>query len=380
MKIVHVVPRFAVGGAERLAMHLLVGLAEAGQNVQAISLYDRCGTDIEKVLESQGIPVAYLGKRPGVDVRILTRLWEQFKIWRPDVVHTHQYVLRYVFLPAALQRIPGIVHTVHSIAEREVDAIGKVVHHVAFRSGVVPVAIADQVATSLRRVYGKLEYPVIPNGIPVHRYRARHASRVEMRRALDIPEDDVVFISVGRLAPPKNPMFVLDGFENVVSLDGRAHIILVGEGPLLDVLRERIHKAGHERRVRLLGLRSDIPDLLNAADVYVQGSDWEGNPLAIMEAMAAGLPVIATRVGGIPELVESGTHGILVEPRNVEALTGAMHHLMNNPGLRRWMGQCSAQKAHEEFDRERMAQEYLELYRTMVRQQRQKGIASDGEI
>jgi glycosyltransferase involved in cell wall biosynthesis len=117
-------------------------------------------------------------------------------------------------------------------------------------------------------------------------------------------------------------------------------------------------------------VRSDVPELLNAADVFVLSSDWEGNPLSVMEAMAAGTPVVSTAVGGVPELIEEGESGLLVPPGDARALGGAMQYMLKNAEVRTSMGRASARRAVEHFDLRAMTEAYEELYRTTVAKSR----------
>jgi glycosyltransferase involved in cell wall biosynthesis len=130
-------------------------------------------------------------------------------------------------------------------------------------------------------------------------------------------------------------------------------------------LERQIGAWGLRERVHLLGLRSDVPELLNAADVFVLSSDYEGNPLAVMEAMAAGKPVVSTAVGGVPELVEDGC-GLLVPPLDAQALSKAMSHMLENPSARKSMGEKSARRAVERFDLKVMTEAYEDLYKKLV--------------
>jgi glycosyltransferase involved in cell wall biosynthesis len=144
----------------------------------------------------------------------------------------------------------------------------------------------------------------------------------------------------------------------------------VGSGRLEPETKERADAFGLRDKVRFLGERADIPEILNAVDVLVLSSDWEGNPLSIMEAMAASTPVVSTAVGGVPELVEDGECGLLVPQGDAQALTKAMRYMLENPEARISMGSASARRAEECFDVKVMTEAYEELYRTAVAKSR----------
>jgi glycosyltransferase involved in cell wall biosynthesis len=180
-------------------------------------------------------------------------------------------------------------------------------------------------------------------------------------------QDDVIFACVARLEPPKNQPLLLKAFLNGPAADSRAKLLIVGSGGWKTKLESRIKCNGMQEKVRLLGHRSDIPEILGAIDIFVLPSSWEGNPLCIMEAMAAGKPVIASRVGGIPDLVENEKSGLLVPPNNRDALTKAMNEMLKNKYMRQMMGKHAAQKAAERFSRELMTKAYEQLYEKTFR-------------
>ena len=332
-----------------------------------ISLFDPRGTKLNEILTQNGIPVWYLGKRRGFDPRTFVRLARVLERFRPHVVHTHLYVLRYSLAYMLGRRIPAMVHTVHNLAEREVeDWSGRLIHRVAFRQGVIPVAIAEKVAHSLRCLYGIDGVPLIPNGIPVADFRQPSIDRREWRRREGFAPTDVLFVCVAGLRVQKNHALLLESFAWSPASDPRAHLLFVGGGKLMPNIEKQVKAMGLGERVHLLGPRSDVPEVLNAADVFVLSSDWEGNPLSVMEAMAAGKPVVCTAVGGVPELVEDGRCGLLVPPRDAEALAGAMSYTLENPETRTSMGNSAARRAVEHFDLKVMAEAYEDLYRAAL--------------
>jgi glycosyltransferase involved in cell wall biosynthesis len=367
IKVLHILPSFGPAGAESMAVSLMRTLDRERFEVGAISLFDPSGTELEGILAQEGVPVWYLGKRRGFDPRMFVRVARTLEHIRPHVVHTHLRVLRYVLPYMFCRRIPAMIHTVHNLSEREVDWPGRLVHRMAFRRGVLPVAIAEAVADSLRRCYGIDGFPLIPNGIPVGAFRQPLVGRDAWRRKEGFAPTDVIFACVGGLRPQKNPALLLESFAREPALDPRAHLLFIGRGKLRPDLERRVGALGLQERVHLVGVRSDVPETLNAIDVFVLSSDWEGNPLSVMEAMAAGKPVICTAVGGVPELVGDGEEcGLLVPRRDAKALAQAMQYLLENPEARDTMGKASATRAVENFDLSVMAEAYEKLYRAVI--------------
>lgn len=359
MRIVEVIPSLDVGGAERLAALLSVQLSKLGHQVSLVSLYDPVQSWILDELRAAGIDLHFCGKRPGLDPRMVTRLAALFSRLKPDVIHTHLHTLKYV-LPARVRRPRApVAHTLHNLAKYEVEPTGQVLQGLAFRAGVAPVAIGDAIATSIVDLYGVSPAATIPNGIAVADFQVDPSVRREVRASLGLSESAPVFIAVGRLNPQKNHAGLLAAFAAVGAPD--ACLLIAGEGQLRSALMDQIGRLGLAERVRLLGVRPDVARLFAAADVFVLASHYEGNPLVVMEAMAAGLPVIATAVGSVPELVGEGT-GWLVEPDHSASLTRAMRAALDDlPGARA-RGLVAAQFATDHFDVSVMAAAYVRLF------------------
>ena len=363
LRILHITPTLTVGGAEQMATHLMIGLSRT-HTVGAVSLFPASNSAVEHRLQEASIPMWHLNKRPGFDPRMLGALSRVFREFRPQVVHTHMAVQRYAFPVLLRNRIPAAIHTVHNLAEHETDAFGRLVNWFAFRNGVLPIGISHEVSASVKRVYGLECEAVIPNCIPVEHYRNNPEDRRQWREQLGLGPDSIAFTCVGRFEPQKNTLLLLKAFAELN--DPRAHLVLLGEGSLRERLTDYARSHNISARVHFLGKQNNVPAILAASDVFVLASDWEGNPLAVMEAMAARLPVVATAVGGVPELVESGEQGILVPAGDCGGFASAMRALMENPEKRRAMADAAETRALHEFRLERMVDGYADFYRRTV--------------
>jgi len=365
MRILHMIPTLGTGGAERLLASLAPELKRLGHSVGIVSEYDRRG-QLAGELESQGIEVRFLGKRRGLDPRMVPRMARAIRSFRPDVVHSHSaHVLRYAIPAVLLSRACPIVHTLHTMAERESDEMGKLLQFLAFRAGVTPVAIGQAVAESVRRVYRLAPRYVIPNGIPVSSFASSPGSREELRATLALPHPAPIFVTVGRLVEAKDHASLLEAFASDRLRSLGAHLLLVGDGELRASLEERSRSLGLGERIHFLGNRPDVARLLHAADVFVLSSRQEGNPLSVMEAMAAGRPVVATSVGCVPELVCDDT-GRLVAPGDSAGLERAMFELASDLALTQAKGRAAARVARERFDISVMARAYERLYHALL--------------
>jgi len=354
------------GGAERVAVHIVKGLDRQRFEPAVISFTGRLGCDLDRLLEEAGIEVRYLGKRPGFDYRMYYRLPPVLKECRPDIVHTHLHVLRYALPFLLLCKKVSLLHTVHNLAEREIEPRLRWLQHYALNHGVVPVAVAEEVALSVEHLYGIQRCRVISNGIPTDRYARPQTPRKEWRAREGFGENDVLFVCVARFAPQKNHALLLRAFAQRPASDPNAHLVLVGDGTLREKLEEQVNNLGLARQVHFLGLRTDIPDVLGAMDVFVLSSDYEGNPLSVMEAMAAGLPIVSTAAGGVPDLFESGKEGLIVQPGDVQGLSNSMSFLLGNRELRQSLGMAAPRRARENFDVATMVQAYQEFYENLV--------------
>lgn len=345
IKILQILSGLLPAGAENVVSYLATGFDRSRFETEVISLYDAKPHGIDDRVIDQGIPVRYLGKRRGFDPRMYARLRRTIESFRPDVVHSHSYVLRYLLGTSG----PLMMHTVHNIAGAEVSWAGRVAHRYAYRRGVHPVAVGDAVATSFLRMYGFEPTATIRNGIDLARFW-KPSVRSEWRRANGFSERDLLIVSTGRLTPQKNPVALADAVGKIPGV----HLLLAGEGALRPMLEKR-------ERVHLLGLRDDIPDVLAAADLFALASDWEGLPLAVIEAMAAGLAVVATDVGSVAEAVVHENTGLLVPPRDDRALLQALTAAVNDHDSRRAWGKAGRARARL-FDVSTMVGAYEDLF------------------
>jgi glycosyltransferase involved in cell wall biosynthesis len=362
LRVVEVLPTLRRAGAENMAVALACGLPRGSFEAAVVSLYDTDGEGLETVLAEQGIRTWHLGKRPGFDVRMWPRLKRVFREFDPDLVHTHSYVLRYV---RRLARPAAVVHTLHNLAGRDPDRITAWLNGFAFRRGVVPVAVSGAVARSFEAMYGMAPPATIPNGIDIRRFD-RPEARLEWRRAHGFSNADILIASVARLEPQKDPEALIRAFAGIRSAGAPCHLLLAGDGSLRDSARKCAEHCQVGERVRFLGVLADVPELLCASDLFALASRWEGNPLSVMEAMAAGLPVVATAVGGVPELVEDGVTGLLVPRGDAEALERALAAVVGDAARRRAMGEAGRTRASASSV-EAMVATYSELFLRLTR-------------
>ena len=368
IRVLQVIPAFTIGGGEWMATYLAAALDPNRFESHLLSLHPPCQSPMEQYLAQRGIPIHSLYKRSGLQLSAYLRLAQLLRRLRPDVVHTHQTVGRYVYPVGRWIRPPLIVHTIHSVAQNEIRAAwARRVQSWAYRWGVQPVAIAEEVAHTFREVYGRTPAALIPNGIPVERYTPNLEERLAWRQQERIDPDIIVIVCVAGLRPLKNHALLLRAYARLNPAQSNTLLLLVGapdpHAPeYIETLKQLVQSLGVSAYVRFLGGRSDVPVILKASDVFVLTSQYEGNPLSVMEAMAAGLPPVCTAVGGVPELIAHGQTGLLVPPNDETALAEALLRLIESPDLRQQLGSAARTYALQHFDISAMARAYEQFY------------------
>lgn len=364
MRILQVTPSLYNGGGEIFAFQLAETLSRRGHNVQLLSVTEPDSrSPLIRRLDSAPFEFVSLGKRSGggVDLRIPFRIRTSAQAWKPDIVHTHLRALAYSLL---LTRVSAVkFHTVHSMANKECSRNIRILYRALFGAGWQPVAISHTVSMSIRELYGRV-VPQIDNGVqqPI----SVTAGARDIRAELNIDGGDRLIVHVGRLIETKNQLALLDVFERIAEHDQNVHLALVGNDPVIGepyrrVLEERCvamqqHAA---RRVHMLGVRSDVGDILRSANVFVLCSRYEGLPLTLLEAMSLGLKCVCTRVGGIPDAIDADS-GWLVEPDNEAELVQALHEALADNDNHR--GEAARAVYEARFSMERCAEAYETLY------------------
>ncbi|MBA3974262.1 MAG: hypothetical protein C0504_08615 [Candidatus Solibacter sp.] len=368
IRLLEVLATLKRAGAERMAVSLARRLDPARFETAVVSLFDAFPGGFEPELESAGIPVWHLGKRPGLDLRTIPRLRRVFNDFRPGIIHTHSYVLRYT-LPASFG-LPAktMVHTVHNLAARESAFAGRLIHRLAFRRRVATVAVGDAVARSYRQLYGAEPSAVIRNGIDAPDLPPP-ADRARWRATHGFTENGFLIVSAARLDPQKNPLGLIAAFARAFSGQPHAHLLLAGDGSLRDSCLKLVQELGLAARVHLLGTQTAITELLAASDLFALASDWEGTPLAVIEAMAAGLPVVATAAGGVPELVVDGLTALLAPVGDMDSFATQLARLGRDARLREMMGQAGRLRSAE-FGVDAMAAAYASLFERLTHPER----------
>jgi glycosyltransferase involved in cell wall biosynthesis len=386
LRVLNIITRMIVGGAQETVL-----LAGALMDRRRFSLEILTGpqTGAEGSLHDEararGIPLHVEPSLvreldPLQDALALARLTRFLIRGGYDLVHTHTAKAGTLGrIAARMAGVPVVVHTVHGwVFTAEHPASHSRVYLELERmlaswcEALVVVAENDREEGLALGVGRPRQYELIRSGIELEAYRDPPLSRAEARRRIGLPEDAFVVGSVGRLSPPKCPEVAVAAFHRLAARCPRARLVVVGDGWQRGEVEAEVARLGLADRVYLLGLRMDVPVMLRAFDAYLLTSSHEGLPRTLPQAMAAGLPIVATRVGGVPNAVEDGRTGWLAAAGDAEALGDRLLRLAADPEGARRMGEAGRAKV-EEFSAGRMSRQLEELYDRLARGARPRG-------
>ena len=373
-RVVLAITELRAGGAERLVVHLATGLKRSRIEPIVVCLWSKgpLATD----LEAQGITVHAFESRQSYDFAAIWSLRALLRRTNPDIVNAHdRWAFLYMAFATRMAPRPPLVFSAHGLMYGEPKR-AKWRYRLAARVTAGKTAVSEEVAARHASYFG-WERPaqIVPNGVPEP--VPSLGSRERLRAVLGVPAQAFVFLAVGNVRPEK-------GFEDLLEaaaalrcrLGPQAFNVLVAGGTadepyrhMLDALQTRL---GLKTTVSFLGYREDTADLYAAADAFVLSSRSEGLPMVLLEAMMAGLPIVATRVGGVPGAVVDC--GLLVDREAPDQLAEAMGRLVHEPGLAADLGRRARRRAVREFSVERMTSRYVEVYeRVAAGRRRRKG-------
>lgn len=347
------------GGAERLSGLLTRGLDERFFERSIWTTRPARGLLVDE-LRADGIPIRSLDRRSAKDLAAWRPLVRALRSERVDVLHAHQFSSNvWGTLVGRLARVPVVVAHEHGWAyegeplRRFLD--GRLIGRGA--SAFVAVSTADRARMLSVEHVPEAKARFVPNGIP-----PLPASTRDVRPELGIPPDAPLVGTISVLRREKG----LDAFLRAAALLRREHpdlrVLVAGTGPERDSLEALVGELGLEGHAFLLGARPDVPDLLAALDVAVNSSHREASPLSVMEYMAAGKAIVASRVGGIPDLIEDGVQGLLVEPADPEAIAAGVDRLLRDPALRAELGARARERQAAELTLDATVRRLEELY------------------
>lgn len=374
-KILHIITLSELGGAQKVLYHLVAGLDPGEFEIEVACAPGgemvRWLRQLPHVVPALEIPELKRNISPINDFKALYKLYKYIKQGHFDIVHCHSSKAGILGrLAAWLAGVGRIIFTVHGwglndYQSQPVQFIYTFLERLgsAVSTKVVCVSESDLAKGINLRIASPDKLTVIYNGLP-----DPAKQRGLLRRELNIRNEDLVIGTVARLAPQKNPLFLLQVAERIVtrqsgdSSQSRVFFVLIGDGPLKLSCVQYIKEKGLEKHVFLMGSREDAGKLIQDLDIFVLFSRWEGLPLTIIEAMQAELPVVASDVGGVGEMVVDGKTGLLVRGQVLDEAEKALLTIIDNRSQGRIMGQAGRERAMSLFSLDQMIRKYRELY------------------
>ena len=357
VKVAIVVPYFGGGGAEKVVSQLAAGIDTAQFETEVFCIYGQpLGNHLEQAIHDHGIPIHYIGKKKGFSFSAIVKLFRALDRFSPDVVHTHLYACVYTFCWPVIRKIPHL-HTFHlpPVLENK-RFIRRLISKILIGMKLMkPVAISHQNQKFLCEYYGLSEgqIPVVYNPVELSKF---DVSKEETT-------DQFTFITAGRFSAQKNQQMMYRAFAAFTKKGYDARLVMLGKGEEEEKLKALAEELGICDRIDYPGFVPNVETYLVNADVFLLSSNYEALPLAVLEAMAAGLPIVATDVGGVCDIVTD--NGILIAAGDVDAMVQAMEKLYLDADLRLQMSAASAQNV-QAYDVSNTVAGYQNLYRCSV--------------
>jgi glycosyltransferase involved in cell wall biosynthesis len=379
LRVLHPITRLTLGGSSENTIASCVALDRAGYDcILATSFRESDASSLADARRRgcRVVDIPALGREvaPLADLAALAELVRLIRRERPAIVHTHTSKAGFIGrLAAVIARAPAVIHQPHGhifygyYSPRR-TAVFTALERQAARWTDRIITLTDRGAQEhLARGIGRAEqYVAVPSGVPTAELRAAASPRGEARARLGLDPDAFIVVGLGRLVPIKGFDLLARALPALVAQIPSARVLLVGDGAERAHLGAIAASMGVAERLRMTGETTDVASYLAAADVVAVPSRNEGMGRVIVEAMALGLPVVATTVGGIPDVVTDGECGRLVEPEDTDALAAALIELGRDPALRRKLGEAAVRRA-EAFSTAVASEKLLAVYATLVR-------------
>lgn len=360
VRVLHIVASIRGYGAEHQVVELLKRLSSSDIDAALLTIYEPAPSD----LDGFAFPVFHAGRKTRKDMLFLGRFVREIRRFRPDIVHTHTHVGKYWGrLAAAIAGVPLIIHTEHNPCDFRRTALERAADWLLQRatSRVVTFFREQGVSLSEFEHFPLEKLVIIPNGLAIP--EARDADRVSSRNALGVLPDDFAIMVVGRMAFQKNQMLALRALAAMRDEVRKAVLVFfVGSGEDEILLRGLARALQLDERVRFLGYRTDVPALLAGADLVLMTSRFEGMPLALLEAMIAGVPIVSTPWLGARSLLGDGRFGFMTPDYDASRVAAEIERALAHPAARRQIAERALRHVDEEYGIGRMVDAHRRLY------------------
>ena len=379
IRVLNIITRLERGGAPQALLETLERMSVDIHIDLATGKTEDAELDLTQEVIDKGFPLIHIPamRRSPHPIRDFQALWQIMKIIRKgnyDLVHTHTSKAGFLGrIAAKLCKVPAVVHSPHgtvldgyfsSFITKLYAFMERITAPMAHRIICLTTREIDQYLDA--KIGTREQYTYIYNGIDIQAYAKATKSAYDMRQELGLSNDAIVCITVGRLVPVKGQDDLINAFADVVKKTPNAHLLIVGEGELHDALLGLTQKNNITDNVHFLGWRNDVANLLGTSDIFALPSLNEGLGLVLIEAMAQKLPAVATRVGGVPEVIIENETGILVPAQSPTELSKALNQLIDDSALRTKIGEAGYQRAIAHFSIESTVEQTENIYRTLT--------------
>jgi glycosyltransferase involved in cell wall biosynthesis len=373
LKIIYTITRMVIGGAQETAKHTAEYFHNQGHDVLFVTGPESGREGYYEVDAPTMIEPSLVRRiRPRKDLAAFWKLYRLFRRVQPDIVHARTAKARLLTpLAARLAGVKVVVQTMHGWSfNNEID--GRRWLYILMERIITPLfnwtVMVSEVDLEEGRALGilKKNVSIIRSGVNVGRMRNVDPEAVARLRSELAPRGEKIAVLVGRLTPPKTPTVFVEAAAEIVRRHPHTRFVMVGDGALRERVEALITERGLSAHVSMLGLRRDAAEIVAASDIVVHSSTHEGLPKTVLEGMAAGKPVVATRVGGVPVVIEDGVNGLLVEKNDPQALAAAIGRLLDDPALASRLVENAALRV-DEFSLAKTFQDTEDLYARLLR-------------
>lgn len=353
MKILEIIPDLEKrAGAEVFFYSLCKELAKDNSlKVVVVIIWNLIDPSFLDLMTNRNIKFYCCEKnKKGINLKVLKLFKTIIKNEKPDIVHTHRSVLLTYFLSFGFRKASWkYYHTVHNVANKEAGLYERFLRKIYVRRKLIyHIGISDEISKSIFRLYKEKAVSTIYNGIDFR-------TSISSQKMYD-------FVCVARFSKQKNHMFLLSSFAELLKQYPKTKLLLVGDGELMDKCKDYCLEMGIFHNVVFYGATSSVESLLGQSKIFVLSSLYEGNPISILEAMSSGLPIIAPRVGGIPDVISQHENGILYDANQKDQLVSAMSILLDNQTLLRDMSKNNICKS-KDYSIKKCAKAYVQTFR-----------------
>lgn len=371
--IAHILYRFAVGGLENGVVNLINRIPESQYRHVIISLTD--ATDFKDRITRKDVDIYCLNKKPGHDLGLYFRLWKLLRQLKPDITHTRNLAALEMVVIAMLAGVKRRVHSEHGWGMNDLHGANRKHQMLRYYMSKLShryIGLSKHIISYLHNGVGipSEKLTQIYNGVDADKFTDCEINSANSQLPEGFDDDAIIIGTVGRMEAVKAQTILAEAFillnHECEHVKHKLRLIMIGDGGLRQQSQAKLDAAGLSKQCWLPGSRDDVPAIMNKMDVFALPSRNEGISNTILEAMACGLPVVATRVGGNPELVQDQQTGYLVPSDDPHAMMLALKQYVENPNLRERHGRAAQEEIAQHFRIEHMVDNYLSVYNSLI--------------